>query len=398
VARVQNVSGPSSAAAGQQVVYRVSAFDHPNPPAAERSKVSWLIKTPGGAALTHLSRSGPELRLTIPDSWAGQTAIVMPYVNAPSAAVAVNTAIAPLNGDLPILPPKSPRRVEVMTQGGRYYASVDGEPRFYLGADVRYGDRRGLMNSSNPPGPRYRPEEYEAEHGDWAWYLFPTIVCESKGHFTCLNTYDRAAFTFGHIQLGAHTPNDNFVSFFREILAEPSAMEYFPDLTLDGGRICCRTDRGLSPLESPDATTELMNYFNATPKEVDHAEADRAARLVDWSLRHKRVRDIQVAFSVREQKRKLATHAKKLPLDGVTDKLCIVVLDILHQGRGRYPAIRAALLADDPFDALLAIGASQYRERIATLRAGIKDLEAAGRVGRNVYDAESDRFVVPSGA
>ena len=63
-----------------------------------------------------------------------------------------------------------------------------------------------------------------------------------------------------------------------------------------------------------------------------------------------------------------------------------------------YPSIRAALGADDPFDALLAIGASHYRERVSTLRAGIKDLEAAGRVGRNVYDVASGRFVVPSGA
>ena len=285
-----------------------------------------------------------------------------------------------------------------MKEGGRYYASIDNEPRFYLGADVRYGDRRGLMNSNNPPGPRYQPEEYEAAHGDWAWYLFPTILCESKGHFTCLNTYDRAGFTFGHIQLGAHTPNDNFVAFFREILEDPSAAEYFPDLALRNGRICCRTDAGLSPLESATATTELMSYFNATPGEVDDVEAARAARLVDWSVRHKSMRDAQVAFSVREQQRKLAAHAKKLPLDGATDKLCLVVLDILHQGRAKYPAIRVALSAADPFDALLSIGASQYRERISTLRAGIKDLEAAGKVGRKVYDASSGTFVVPTGA
>jgi hypothetical protein len=398
MARVQNVSGPPAAAAGDRVVYRVTAFDHPRPPADETSRVSWLVKTPSGAALTNVPRTGPELRLTIPDSWAGQTAIVMPFIHAPSAAVAVSTAIRVRHDDLPTLPPRRPRNVEIVKQDSRFYASVDGEPRFYLGADVRYGDRRGLMNSSNPPGPRYRPEEYEAEHGDWAWYLFPTIVCESKGHFTCLNTYDRAAFTFGHIQLGAHTPNDNFVSFFRELLAEQSAAEYFPDLAVESGRVCCRIDGTLSPLESATATTALMTYFNATPREVDNAEAERAARLVDWSLRHKRVRDIQVAFSVREQTRKLAAHAKKVPLDGVTDKLCIVVLDILHQGRGSYPSIRAALGADDPFDALLAIGASHYRERVSTLRAGIKDLEAAGRVGRNVYDVASGRFVVPFGA
>ena len=43
--------------------------------------------------------------------------------------------------------------------------------------------------------------------GDWAFYLQPTISAESNGFFTCLNTYDRARFTFGHVQLGAHTPD-----------------------------------------------------------------------------------------------------------------------------------------------------------------------------------------------
>lgn len=99
---------------------------------------------------------------------------------------------------------------------------------------------------------------------------------------------------------------------------------------------------------------------------------------------------------MREQKEKLARHARKLPLEGVVDTSCIVVLDILHQGRGKCSAIRAALAADDPFDALLAIGASHYRERISTLRAGLKDLEADGRVGRKVYEAESGDFVAPS--
>jgi hypothetical protein len=186
--------------------------------------------------------------------------------------------------------------------------------------------------------------------------------------------------------------------FFREILADPSAAEYFPDLTLKGGRIHCTTAAGTTPLESAASTEPLMAYFNASPGEVDDVESDRAARLVDWSLRHKSVRDIQVAFSVREQKRKLAAHARKLPLDGVTDTLCLVVLDILHQGRGKYSVIKAALLADDPFDALLTIGAAQYRERVSTLRAGIKDLEKAEKVGRKVYDAASREFVVPSGA
>jgi hypothetical protein len=395
--RVQAVTGPLTATPGDRVTYRVASFTAPDPPPALAARVSWLVKSTSGAALAHMPRSGPDLQVTIPDSWGGETALVMPYLSAPSATIAVRTVIARQGAPTPS-PVTRRREVEIVRDGARYYASVDGEPRLFVGTDVRYGNRRGLMNSVNPPGARYRPEDYEAAHGAWAWYLHPTIMCESKGHFTCLNTYDRACFTFGHMQLGAHTPNDNFVKFFREILGEPSALEYFPDLAVHDGLICCRNEDDWSPLESAADTANLMAYFNATPYDVDAAEVQRAARMVDWVIRHPAVRDAQVAFSVREQRRKLQAHARKVPLDGVTDKLCLVVLDILHQGRGSYATITRALQADDPFDALLSIGASQFGERIATLRAGIKNLEAAGHVGWNVFDRAVGDFGPPSGA
>ena len=102
--RVQKVTGPASAVAGEQVVYRIAAFAPPDPPAAETADVSWLVKTPSGAALTHLPRHGPELRLTVPESWTGQTAIVMPYLHAPSAAVSVTTAVGARADTLPVVP------------------------------------------------------------------------------------------------------------------------------------------------------------------------------------------------------------------------------------------------------------------------------------------------------
>src|SRR6185503_15563371 len=156
---------------------------------------------------------------------------------------------------------------------------VDAEPRFYVGSDVRYGERRGLMNTSNPPGPRYAAEDYEAKHGDWAWYLLPTITAESNRAFTCLNTYDRAAFTFGHIQLAAHTPNDNFVLILREMLTLPLAASYFPDLTVQNGRVHRRSAGAVRALESDASTAGLMTYFNPKSDRVDDAEAERAARM-----------------------------------------------------------------------------------------------------------------------
>jgi hypothetical protein len=395
---VLEVTGPPAVKAGELAAYRVSSFSEPDPSPEAVAGVRWLIKAADGGVLAHATGQGRELRLTIPEHWAGQV-LVMAYIRTPSASVACRTmvqAAAESHAD----PARSgPRRIDVVAESGRYYASVNGEPRFYVGTDVRYGPRRGLTNAANPPGPRYRPQDFEAAHGDWAWYLFPTITCESRGHFTCLNTYDRASFTFGHIQLGAHTPEDNFVLLFRELLSDPAASEYFPELRLSNGRIhLLNGSGGLEPLESAASTAALMSYFNPRADRVDLEEAEKSARLVDWSIRHANVRDRQVAFVVRQQRRKLRQHARKLPLDGTVDKLCLVVLDILHQGRAGYNAIGTALAANDPFDALLSLGASQYRERVATLRAGIRDLEASGRVGAKVFEASSGEFVVPAGA
>ena len=396
---VLEVTGPSRVKVGDLATYRVGSFSEADPSPQAVAAVRWLIKAADGGVLAHVTQQGGELQLTIPDHWAGQNILVMAYMRTPSAQVARRTTVE-ARAEAPADTTRSgPRQVDVVSEGGRYYASVDGEPRFYVGTDVRYGTRRGLMNSSNPPGPRYKPQEFEAVHGDWAWYLFPTITCESRGHFTCLNTYDRAAFTFGHIQLAAHTPDNNFVEFFRLLLNDPAASEYFPELRLSNGRIHRLEESGsLTPLESAVSSAPLMSYLNPRADRVDLEEAEKAARLVDWTVRHANMRDQQVAFVVRQQRRKLRHHATKLPLDGTVDKLCLVVLDILHQGRAGYPSIRTALAANDPFDALLSLGASQYRERVATLRSGIRDLEASGKVGAKVFDASTGEFVAPGGA
>lgn len=396
---VRELTGPTEAAPGDSVTYRVVRFNRAEVPPQEAARVSWLVKDSDGAALTHLSGHGPVLTLEVPGSWGGREGLVMPYMNSPSTRIAVRTTFQPA----PLEPPEAPVEVEVVRENRRYYASVDGAPRFYVGTDVSFGSRRGLMNWHNAPGPRYRPEDFEAEHGDWAWYLLPTLNCESRGAFTCLNTYDRAAFTFGALQFAAHTPEDNFVLLLRELLALPLAPAYFPDLVLEADaagkkRVHRRVDDRLEELESAENTEALMSYFNPSPNEVDDEEAERAARMVDWCVRDSTARELQVAFAVRRFRHKLARYATKLPLDGVVDKLCLAVLDILHQGRAGYRSIRRALAADDPFDALLTFGASTYRDRLATLRAGIRDLEEQHRLGRQVYDAATNTFVEPRGA
>jgi hypothetical protein len=141
-----------------------------------------------------------------------------------------------------------------------------------------------------------------------------------------------------------------------------------------------------------------MRYFNASPGSVDGVEADRAARLVHWCTGDAALRHLLVAFFVEQQRAKVNFHARKLPLDGLSDKLCITVLDILHQGRATYAQIGAALSKADPFDALLLLGAITYKERVATLRLEIQKLEANGLIGRRVFSRAAKDFVIPRGA
>ena len=399
MALVKTVKGPPTAKVGDQLTYQVTEFIPANPSKADIAAVSWLVKSEGGAALANMSECGPEFTVTVPRTWAGQKVFAMPFMRAPSAAVAVTTEVAADTAPLVTAVPAGEIAIRIEKDGKRQYAAVNDEPRFFLGTDVSYGDLRGLMNSANPPGPRYAAEDYEAAHADWAWYLLPTITCESNRSFTCLNTYDRAAVTFGHGQFAAHTAEDNFVVVFRQALALAPAAAYFPDLTVKGGRIQLITESGaLEPLENGKDTQGLMDYFNSSPDSVDRVESERCARLVHWCASDPAFRHLLVSYFVTQQRAKLNIHARKLPLEGLTDKLCITVLDILHQGRATYVQITAALGKADPFDALLSLGAEKYRERVATLRLEIQKLEARGIVGKKVFSKAAKDFVVPSGA
>jgi hypothetical protein len=288
--------------------------------------------------------------------------------------------------------------VAVSQEDRRYYASINVEPRFYVGTEVRYKSRRGLMNNANPYGPRYEPQEYEPSVDIWAYYLLPTITCESRGAFNCINTYDSARFTYGHMQFAAHTPDANFVLLFRELLRLPAASFYFPDLALHNGFIHQRRDQGLVQLESQLSTQALQDYLNPDSGGVERQEVVVAAKFMDWCARDPQFKETMVRFAFSDQRDKLRGHARNLPLNGLSDKLCLVVLDILHQGRGKYTTIGAALGKNDPFDALLDIGLNTYRERIATLRNGILDLERRGIVGHRVYRNEVGDFVTATEA
>jgi hypothetical protein len=283
-----------------------------------------------------------------------------------------------------------PGKIVTFTEtNGVYKASLDNGPKFEVGRRVKYGKAEPTVGLSNirTPGVKYDPADHVATHGFWAHFILPTAKAESNGAFNCLNTYDRAYFTFTFLQYAAHVPNGDFVRFFRRLLALPEATDYFPDLLLHEGRIARDTPLGPVTLESDASTRDLMTYLNPSLREVESAEVINAAKFIHWSENEAGHRALQVETGIEHFQTAMKSYARRYSLEGRLDKVCLVVADIRHQGRGSSQDILAALntSGDDEkaYRNLLQIGQAVYQQRIATIDREVKKLVAAGILGQN---------------
>lgn len=267
---------------------------------------------------------------------------------------------------------------EIEQRGQDYWASTGTGPAFFVGRAVRYQGRRGL-SSAVPNAPRLAEDVYCAAHfgdefGIWASVIAPTIACEG-GRFTAINSYDRAAFSFGIGQFAAHVPEGDFVSFLRRLLMLPEAEVYFPELLLAKGRIAVRGTRTQpQPLEDAAGTAALMAWLNPDPGVIDARELQVAARLVHWTRHCAAARAAQVAQMVGSARAHLQHAAHNLALHNIDAICCVAIVDILHHGRGGarpWAKMAAALAQPNPLAALFAIGAGRWAMRIATLQTAI---------------------------
>ncbi len=280
-----------------------------------------------------------------------------------------------------------------LESGNQYFGKVDGGPRFYIGTRTSYKGRKGLSNERGTAAQRYDRSQFRATYGFWADFIHPTAMAEGALYHT-LNTYDRARFTFSFLQYAAHVPNGDFVEYMRALLELPLAAEYFPDLALRNGRICRIKDGVVDPLESNQSTNGLMDYLNPTSTEVEDVEVIQSAKFIHWVQNDPDHRLVQVDTGIRHFRAKMFGYAQQFKLDGRPDTSCLMVADILHQGRQKSVAeIRAALKEATPLDALLRIGADDYPERIETLRKEIKKLVVEGTLGGKVYNLSKKDFV-----
>jgi hypothetical protein len=279
-----------------------------------------------------------------------------------------------------------------------YYGkkASNNEEKFTIGYSTMYEGNFGLYNTLQTQGQIYRPEDYP-QYGFWSYFLYPTAMAESKGSFKCLNTYDRARFTFGFMQYAAHVPNGDFVVFLKQLLQLPDGTAYFPKLVLKDNRIHYRSSNGtLTLLENDNSTKALMDYLNPSLSEVENQELICAARMVHWSGTSPQHRELQVTTAINHYQKNMKSYDARFGLDGVPAKVCALVCDIRHQGRGLNDRIAAALHTNGDYEKaynnLCAIGQAKYQTRISTVKNAIKKLSGQG-LFQMKYDSQSESFV-----
>jgi hypothetical protein len=394
---VRSVSGPARIRVGDVAIYRATGYNVPDPTPQEKAGINWDVAS-NGQTMAEFRAAGETLQLDITARFSGKTIRVRPFRNAPTDQVSVVTTVQAVTDAIELAGTdttgsQTPKVVSLEREGRRFFARVDGGPRFLVGSDVFFEGHRGLMNTRDELGNPYKPADYRDRFGFWADFIYPTALCESSGFFQRLNTYDAARFTFGFFQHAAHTPNDNFILLLRQLLSLPLASAYFPELTLHQGAIHRVATSGLERLETDNSTEGLMGYLNPSRDVVDEREVINAAKCIHWSLHDPAHRDLQVAFTISQQRQKMAQYGRLYHLNGLVDTVCLVVADIRHQGRAKSRHIIEALESQDTLDNLLEIGADRFRERLSTLRAALEAGEGEGIFGKHRYDAALNDFV-----
>lgn len=265
---------------------------------------------------------------------------------------------------------------DIIRDGRKFSVRVDGNKTLPVAQRARYQTHFGLSNDGGFFGNEqaqehlYLAADYADAYPYWSEFIEPTAICEGQS-FLSLNTYDRARFTFGFGQFAAHVPDGDFIRWFRDMLQRPEVTDYFPNFEVRNGRIVKIEGIHVVPMETATSTEPLQLYFNPGRDEVEDAEVIAAAKFIHWTLNHEGARLLQVQHMINTAKRLIKESDNRLGLDGRTGDICCVVMDVRHQGRAGFDDLQAALLASDPYAALLEVGGEGEPERIVNLKAAM---------------------------
>lgn len=282
------------------------------------------------------------------------------------------------------------------------FARVDGGPEFFVARRTTYASRAGLAQIGRLTGPIYDPAAFSDEFGPWAHLVYAIGASESQNRFNRVNSYDRAAFTFGFFQLAAHTPRDNLVLFLRQATELPAFQRHFPELQMKDGRLHRIDGNSAIDLEVEiyDARQDehqlqnLMRYLNPRETAIDDAEIIHTARLVELCETSPEFCALQVRTAIQITARKFRERYQRwYNLSGMSDSICVAIADIHHQGRAKKAQVRAALASAEALSNLTQLGADKYPERCKSLRRMIATMEQSGLLGRHKYEPACGRFV-----
>lgn len=278
-------------------------------------------------------------------------------------------------------------------------SGVDQE-EFFVGREVNQpgkGYHGIFIPVSRYYGEKYDPDDYTDMIDHWAHLIDATAQCESGGFMNLVNSYDRAKFTFGFYQLAAHTPKDNLILLFRELVALPKGKDYFPELQLHNGSLHRVDDNGgMTDLEEvfEGQLQFFMNFLNPRRKLIDEQEILHAARLMHWTANDPACRSAQARVSAGILQHKMATRYHRwYNLHGRDDTICTIIADIHHHGRASKDTVKAALQQSNKEKALLSVNNPQYQARNERLSVKLKQMRDAGTMGKKVYDAAANEFV-----
>ncbi|MBI1206265.1 MAG: peptidoglycan-binding protein [Azospirillum sp.] len=358
------------------------------------------------AVISYQAREGLEVDGMVGPATAKKLGLGFPIAGTAQDARVREEALTPPGPTTITLPPAGTfdAVVDIVQKGKTFHAKTASGFTFVIGSSVPYTDdmhRIGLFQGGSDITDSlkfgtYKAADFLAAFGKWAHFIEPTLAAEGNARFATLNSYDRAAFTFGAPQLAAHTPGENFVVYLRALLGLPDADKHFPELSLrknaaGHSSIHLAKSGGFEDLETVVEVTRpngkkdkqpalLMKYLNPSPTAIDAAELSAAARLMNWLRLDAKAKELQIAVFVATAQKKIALAKTKVAgFDGKGDwRIALWIMDILHQGRGTYREMSAAMATADPASAMQKIGEHSYKSRVKTVAAAVSALMKTG--------------------
>ena len=140
--------------------------------------------------------------------------------------------------------------------------------------------------------PLYEVEAMSLIHGQIARMAWPSIMAASRGKVLTLDASRPGHFAWGPLMISAGTPEGvGFV--LRRMFRLKSARSFFPNITIEGGRVGLTSEWGTANLEEclwdpsdPEAEQDCMlmrEYLNPTPKRPTTRPHQNLAAFIAWA-------------------------------------------------------------------------------------------------------------------